>query len=76
MNAGTLLGNRLGLPQHLARDGCGVPFAECKEAQEIRDRVAFGPAEVGVRLLAGSLSDSRSTAAIAFGTAGLLVDST
>jgi len=48
---------RLRLTEHFARDGRGVPFAEGEELQQIRDRVAFGPAEVRVRDLAGLIAD-------------------
>ena len=43
----------LGLAQHFARDRRGVAFAEGQELQQVDDRIAFGPAEVGVRDLAG-----------------------
>ena len=46
-----------GLAQHLARDRRGVSFAERQELHQVDDRVAFGPAEVGVRQLAGRVAD-------------------
>ena len=48
---------RLGLAQHFARDRRRVAFAERQELQQVDDRVAFGPAEVGVRDLSGLVAD-------------------
>ena len=52
----------LGLPQHLARDRRRVALAERQELQQVDDRVAFGPAEVGVRDLAGRVADVQQQA--------------
>ena len=50
------LGLPLGLAQHFARHRRRVAFAEREEAQQIGDRIALGPAEVGVRRHAGAIA--------------------
>ena len=52
----------LGLPEHLARDGRRVALAERQELQQVDDRIAFGPAEVRVRDLAGAIPDEQQQA--------------
>ena len=60
MDARAAFGIGLGLAQHLARDRRDVALAEGEELQQVDDRVAFGPAEVGVRHLAGAVADVRA----------------
>ena len=43
-------------------DRRGVALAEGEELQQVGDRVAFGPAEVGVRHLAGAIADVQQQA--------------
>ena len=52
----------LRLPEHFARDRRGVPLAERQELQQVGDRIPFGPAEVGVRDLAGLVACSAAGA--------------
>ena len=57
VDAGPSEGVGLGLAQHFARDRRRVALAEGQELQQVGDRVAFRPAEVGVRDLAGPVAD-------------------
>src|SRR5688500_13971642 len=52
MDAGPPFGIGLGLAQHLAADRRHVALTEGEELEQVGDRIAFGPAEVGVRHLA------------------------
>src|SRR5262249_51883388 len=45
-----------GLTQYLATDRRRVALAEREEPQQVRDWIAFGPAEVGVRQRAGPVA--------------------
>jgi adenosylcobinamide-phosphate synthase len=51
VNPGTPVRIVLTLPEDFAGDRCGIAFPKREELQQIRDGVALGPAEVGVRLL-------------------------
>src|SRR5262245_27886421 len=57
VNSGPLVRIRFGLAEDLAADWSSVAFAEGEELEEIRDRVAFRPAEVGVRNRAGAIAE-------------------
>ena len=59
VNARPQLRIRLRLPEHFAGHGRGVPFAERQKLQQVRDRIAFGPAEVRVRNLARLIADEQ-----------------
>ena len=62
MNAGPPFGIGLGLTQHLAADRRHVALAESEELEQVGDRVALGPPEVGVRHLAGAIADVQQQA--------------
>ncbi len=57
VNARTLERVRLVLAQDFARDRRRVAFAERQELQQVDNRIAFGPPEVGVRDLPGLVAD-------------------
>ena len=52
---GPVLYIRNSAPEYLMRDRRDIASAENHEPEEIQNRIPFGPAEVGVREMAGSL---------------------
>jgi hypothetical protein len=53
---GTSLEVRLGFPQDLMGNRRGIPLAEEDVADYVHKRIAFSPAEVAVRRLAGCVA--------------------
>ena len=57
VHARTALRVRFRAAQHLAGDRGDLAVAEDEEADQVADRVALGPGEVGVRDLAGAVAE-------------------